>query len=59
MKFKVTHTCDFMWDREPVEISTLEELLAFVKNAKHNVIIQEPRSEDDMWELEIYDGWRE
>ena len=47
-----------------VEINTLDDLLAFVKEAGHSVIISEPpyANEDktkEIWDLEIYDDYRE
>lgn len=43
-KFRVSRTCVFKWDEEvhgprEVELSTLDEMLAWVKDTNHEVII--------------------
>ena len=57
MKFEVTSTTGIT-AREK-EIDTLQELLDFVKESGNNVIIAEPWPDEELWRLEIYDGWRE
>jgi len=73
MKFELSSVSDrysICWeDTKPckckvLEISTLEELLDYVKKEKSPVIItdyvfQEKHLKDVKWQLETYDGYRE
>jgi len=62
MKFKVKKTSDEIWDdtikHDDVEISSIEELIAFVK-IHGRIIISESIWKDGEYEIEIYDDYRE
>lgn len=53
MKFKVTRTSD-TWNKkqEEIEIKTLEELINWINNQEHEVIVSDGY-------IEIYDDYRE
>lgn len=66
MKFKLTKTSDYFRasaEEKEIEFNTLEELLSFVQKENKEVIITPPNylsvGFPDMWQLEIYDDYRE
>jgi hypothetical protein len=57
MKFKVTRSSDWLEDEpKTVELATLEDLMAYIKQCNHSVIVH---YFDDTPTLEIYDYYRE
>lgn len=66
MKFTLTRTSDNFkatYEEKEIEFNTLEELLYFVQKENKEVIITPPNylsvGFPDMWQLEIYDDYRE
>ena len=66
MKAKIERTSD--WGDTPEwkkyrEFNTLEDLLNFMKNVNHPLIISKPEGNTDNqphdFDIEIYDSWRE
>lgn len=63
MRFIVGKSSDWNY-KETVEINSLEELVDFIRVHGRTIVDKEQVVEGDslsseLWELEIYDGWRE
>lgn len=61
MEFTVFRTSDYYRDKsKKVTINSLEELLAFMHEAGHAIILAEPNGTyRNNYEIEIYDDYRE